>query len=192
MCGRARGARPGRREASRTRAGEGRETPGEDPARRRSALELRFREQFEGDMEKADQKIREQMVAEQKKIAELKVAIERLLDDISLQENARFEESRARRGRSPTRAEGPSARYIQRRSRTADARRAYEEGVNKRIGGVANDGRYAASQSIKLGNSFSGLINSRDDVTSKIYENAQGEAEVAPKKKSLFGIGLGK
>eukprot|EP00629_Pelagomonadales_sp_RCC1024_P008432 CAMPEP_0119273792 /NCGR_PEP_ID=MMETSP1329-20130426/10956_1 /TAXON_ID=114041 /ORGANISM="Genus nov. species nov., Strain RCC1024" /LENGTH=431 /DNA_ID=CAMNT_0007274035 /DNA_START=102 /DNA_END=1394 /DNA_ORIENTATION=+ len=135
-----------------------------------SALELKFREQYEGEMEKADRELRAQMAEEQKRIAELKVSIERLLDDISRQQDRRYEE------------------YIQLRSRTAQARRDYEEGVNKRIGGVANDGRYAASQNIKLGNSFAGLINSQNDVTAKIYENAQGESEVPVKKKNIFGF----
>merc|ERR1719420_1587680 len=102
------------------------------------------------------------MAEDQKKIAELKVTIERLLDDISRQQDRRYEE------------------YIQLRSRTAQARRDYEEGVNKRIGGVANDGRYAASQNIKLGNSFAGLINSKDDVTAKIYQNNQQQEDGAP------------
>ena len=52
--------------------------------------------------------------------------------------------------------------------------------MNKRIGGVANDGRYAASQKIQFGNSFSGLINSQDDVTAKIYQNNQQQEDGAP------------
>merc|ERR1711924_579174 len=80
--------------------------------------------------------------------------------------------------------------YRELRSRTARARQEYEEGVNKRIGGVANDGRYAASQKIQLGNSFSGLINSKDDVTAKIYQNNQQQEDGAPPppKKKLFGF----
>ena len=87
-------------------------------------------------MEKADQAVREQMERDRQQIERLKRDINRLLDSTSLQEAARYDE------------------YRELRSRTARARQEYEEGVNKRIGGVANDGRYAASQKIQLGNSF--------------------------------------
>ena len=103
-----------------------------------------------------------QMERDRQQIERLKRDINRLLDSISLQEAARYDE------------------YRELRSRTARARQEYEEGVNKRIGGVANDGRYAASQKIPLGNSFSGLINSQDDVTAKIYQNAQQQEDGAP------------
>ena len=121
---------------------------------------------------RADAAVREQMERDRQQIERLKRDINRLLDSISLQEAARYDE------------------YRELRSRTARARQEYEEGVNKRIGGVANDGRYAASQKIQLGNSFSGLINSQDDVLSKIYENNQQQEDGAPPppKKKLFGF----
>ena len=72
--------------------------------------------------------MREQMERDRQQIERLKRDINRLLDSISLSEAARYDE------------------YRELRSRTARARQEYEEGVNKRIGGVANDGRYAASQ----------------------------------------------
>ena len=137
-----------------------------------SALELKYREQFEGEMEKADAAVRRQMEQDREQIERLKREINKLLDSISLSEAARYDE------------------YRELRSRTARARQEYEEGVNKRIGGVANDGRYAASQKIQLGNSFSGLINSKDDVTAKIYQNNQQQEDGAPPppKKKLFGF----
>ena len=123
-----------------------------------SALEIKYREQFEAEMEK-----------ERKRIESLKKEVEKLVDELSRQEDSRAEE------------------YRNLQSRSATARAEYDEGVNKRIGGVANDGRYAASQSIRLGNSFAGLINSKDDVTAKIYDNVQQDDENAPVKKNLFG-----
>jgi hypothetical protein len=134
-----------------------------------SALEIKYREQFEAEMEKADAELGVQMEKERKRIESLKKEVEKLLDELSRQEDARAQE------------------YRDLRSRSATARAEYDEGVNKRIGGVANDGRYAASQSIRLGNSFAGLINSKDDVTAKIYDNVQQDDENAPVKKNLFG-----
>ena len=134
-----------------------------------SALEIKYREQFEAEMEKADAELRLQMEKERKRIESLKKEVEKLVDELSRQEDSRAEE------------------YRNLQSRSATARAEYDEGVNKRIGGVANDGRYAASQSIRLGNSFAGLINSKDDVTAKIYDNVQQDDENAPVKKNLFG-----
>jgi len=137
-----------------------------------SALEIKYREQFEAEMEKADQAVREQMARDQKKIEDLKRNINQLLDSISLSEAARYDEFRDLQ------------------SRTARARADYEEGINKRIGGVANDGRYAASQKIQLGNSFSGLINSKDDVREDIRKNIQQDESGTPipsPKKKFFG-----
>jgi len=136
-----------------------------------SAVELKYREQFEGEMEKADKEIRKQMQQDRQKIEELKKTINQLLDSISLQEDRRYDEFR------------------ELRSRTARARAEYEEGVNKRIGGVANDGRYAQSQRMNaLGNSFGGMINKRDDVMSQIQDQAVVGDEVPVKKKRLFGL----
>ena len=134
-----------------------------------SALEIKYREQFEAEMEKADAELGVQMEKERKRIESLKKEVEKLVDELSRQEDSRAEE------------------YRNLQSRSATARAEYDEGVNKRIGGVANDGRYAASQSIRLGNSFAGLINSKDDVTAKIYDNVQQDDEDAPVKKNLFG-----
>ena len=137
-----------------------------------SALEIKYREQFEAEMEKADQAVREQMARDQKKIEDLKRNINQLLDSISLSEAARYDEFRDLQ------------------SRTARARADYEEGTNKRIGGVANDGRYAASQKIQLGNSFSGLINSKDDVREDIRKNIQQDESGTPipsPKNKFFG-----
>jgi len=136
-----------------------------------SALEIKYREQFEAEMEKADAELNAQMAKERQRIEQLKKEVEKLLDDLSRQEDARVED------------------YRNLRSRTATARAEYEEGINKRIGGVANDGRYAASQNIRLGNSFAGLINSKDDITAKIYDNVQQDEDAGepPPKKNLFG-----
>lgn len=120
-----------------------------------SKTEMVYRDRFEEEMEKADAELLVVMEKERKRIEELKKEVRDLLDALSLQEDARINE------------------YQQLRSRTAETRDAYERGVAERVGGFKNSGRYAASQKIRLGNSFAGLINSQDDTLSKIYDQAQ-------------------
>lgn len=120
-----------------------------------SKTEMVYRDKFEEKMEIADAELTVQMEKERKRIEELKKEVRELLDALSLQEDARINE------------------YQQLRSRTAETRDEYERGVAERLGGLKNNGRYSSSQSIRLGNSFSGLINSKDDVLSKVYDQAQ-------------------
>ncbi|KAJ8604007.1 hypothetical protein CTAYLR_003350 [Chrysophaeum taylorii] len=120
-----------------------------------SRTEMRYRDKFEAEMEKADADLAAAMEKERKRIDELKKEVRDLLDALSLQEDARMNE------------------YQQLRSRTLETRDEYERGVADRLGGFKNTGRYGATQNIRLGNSFAGLINSQDDVLSKIYDQAQ-------------------
>lgn len=131
-----------------------------------STTELFYRDKFEASMEKADAELQAVMDKERKRIDELKKEVKELLDALSLQEDARLNE------------------YTELRSRTADTREEYERGVNSRIGGYVNTGRYTPSQNVRLGNSFAGLINSQDDTLSKIYDQAQsGDTQQQGKKR---------
>jgi len=130
-----------------------------------SRIEMGFRDKFEDSMEQADADLEVQMQKEAKKIVELKAEISRLLNAIDAQENARLNE------------------YTELRSRTAQTRQQYEDGVTGRLGGYANTGTYAPGQAIRMGNSFAGLINTQDDVMSKVYQNAQKGNALPPVKK---------
>mmetsp|Transcript_19274 Transcript_19274/g.29247 ORF Transcript_19274/g.29247 Transcript_19274/m.29247 type:complete len:387 (+) Transcript_19274:47-1207(+) len=121
-----------------------------------SRTEMKFRDRFEEDMEKADQELEQVMDKERQRIDELKKEVRALLDALSSQEDARLNE------------------YLELRSKTLATREEYEAGVAKRIGGYTNTGRYGGSQSTRLSNSFSGLINSQDDTLSKIYQQSGG------------------
>jgi len=131
-----------------------------------SRTEMRYRDKFEEAMEKADAELETAMVRERQRIDELKREVRDLLEALSKQEDARMNE------------------YLELRSRTAETRDEYEQGVAKRIGGYANTGRYAGSQNIRLSSSFAGLINSQDDTLSKIYDQAAApEDESSTEKK---------
>jgi len=138
-----------------------------------SAAELRYRERFEGDMEDSDRALKAEMAKERARIVALRNEITKLLDALARQEDARL------------------GAAVELRSKADATRRAYEDGVNSRLGGIPNDGRYGvAGETIRLQNSFSGLINARDDNLAKIYEKANTEkstedvdAPPAPKPK---------
>lgn len=122
-----------------------------------SKTEMVYRDRFEEQMEKADAELTVLMEKERKRIEELKREVRELLDALTLQDDSRMNE------------------YRELRSRSAQTRDEYERGVAERVGGYKNSGRYAPSQKVRLGNSFAGLINSKDDTLSKIYDQAQQE-----------------
>ena len=69
------------------------------------------------------------------------------------------------------------------------ARAGVRGGSEQRIGGVANDGRYPPPpRKIQLGNSFSGLINSQDDVTAKIYQNNQQQEDARRRRRQRLRV----
>eukprot|EP00634_Sargassococcus_sp_CCMP2135_P003671 CAMPEP_0198662874 /NCGR_PEP_ID=MMETSP1467-20131203/49516_1 /TAXON_ID=1462469 /ORGANISM="unid. sp., Strain CCMP2135" /LENGTH=426 /DNA_ID=CAMNT_0044399377 /DNA_START=110 /DNA_END=1390 /DNA_ORIENTATION=+ len=119
-----------------------------------SRVEMRARDKFEAKMEQADADLDAAMLEERKRIDALKAEVRSLLDALAKQEDAKLNE------------------YLALRSRSAATREEYEAGVATRIGGYANTGRYSASQNIRLGNSFAGLVNSQDDTLARVYARA--------------------
>lgn len=133
-----------------------------------SKTEMLARDKFEEKMEQADADLEAAMVLERKRIDDLKREVRSLLDALAKQEDARMNE------------------YLELRSRTSATREEYEDGVAQRIGGYANTGRYAGSQTIRLGNSFAGLINSQDDTLAKVYANAGGStSSILPDQSNI-------